>query len=127
MYGVPIELWRGGAGDDFTRHVYKLSQCADAPTREELERAHSAYASVYFHRYHLDGPREPLLVLWFGKAVKLSDVFGLSTISHEAVHGAMAVFRDKQIPMTQDSEEPFAYYQTYLFEQIIARLRGVKR
>jgi hypothetical protein len=44
-----------------------------------------------------------------------ANAFGLSTIGHEAVHGAIAVFEDKQILINNATQEPFAYYQTYLF------------
>lgn len=124
IYNIDIELVRGGTLPDFLRMIERRLKC-DKYTAEELEAAKSAKACVIFDRD--DKIRDGRLWLWFGKSISTANVYGLSTIGHEAVHGTMAVFKDKQIAITKDCEEPFAYYQTYLFTEVLNRLRNAAK
>lgn len=77
-------------------------------------------ACAYFGR---DAKRRAVVLLWFGPLVKLGTTRGISTVAHEAVHAAVAVFSDRNIQITKETEEPFAYYHGWLFEEALRRLR----
>lgn len=120
IYNIDIELVRGGVIRDFLMLMERRIYGCKYP-EEEIEKSKGAKACVLFYRD--EKRRDAQLWLWFGKAVSMANTYGLSSIGHEAVHGAMAVFNDKKIALTKDCEEPFAYYQTYLFTQVLNRLR----
>jgi len=47
---------------------------------------------------------------------------------HEVFHCAKTIFEDRNIEVTSNTEENFAYYQTWLFEEIYKKLlKGDKK
>lgn len=54
-----------------------------------------------------------ILALWVKDAVD-----NLGTLSHEIFHLLCYIMRDKQIRLSQDSEEAWAYLTSFIFDQI---------
>lgn len=120
IYGIDVVLMHGDGVERFVRRLNK--RAGWTVSDKDIEKIANSWASAPYHRD--DKTRTATLYLWFCKKVDHKTVFGLSTIGHEAVHGAIHVFDDLQMPITRESEEPFAYYQTYLFTEVLRRLRG---
>ncbi len=46
-----------------------------------------------------------------------------ATLAHELIHFVWSVLEDKQIPVSRDNEETFAYYFDYFYTEIWWKLR----
>ena len=59
---------------------------------------------------------------WFPKEVRPKTPRWSAVIAHEALHGVMAVFTSRGIPVNDDHDEPATYYLGWLVEIIHQKL-----
>lgn len=50
----------------------------------------------------------------------------MGLLCHEMAHYCLSVMRDAQIPLSQDTEEPFAYYLGSMLQKAFWKLRNIK-
>ena len=68
---------------------------------------------------------------YLGKAVELQsgtmilffNTKNSSTIAHEVFHTVYAIFKNVHIPLSNDSEEAWAYYIGYLTQEILTKFK----
>lgn len=71
----------------------------------------------------IDGVPNPALVFWFPRRIDLRRPRWTGIVAHEAFHGAMRVLGGRGMRPGLGSEEGYAYYVTWLVEQITQRLQ----
>lgn len=117
IYGMYIELMHGGPYDGFATFIERVAKC-DQHTKEDLEQGRRLRGCVSFY---CDSKGDAHLAFWFHDE-DLRTINSLGVVLHETVHAALAMFRSREIPVTEETEEPLAFYQMYLFNEICARL-----
>jgi hypothetical protein len=109
IYGAELLLLIGpsnGLTTWLTRHGYPADEEAPAQGKT-IELVHPTHGDAVW-------------IVWMpADAV-------LSTIAHECVHLAAEVLRNRDVVLTRDSEEAFAYYVSSMFEQMRALLQRTR-
>lgn len=62
------------------------------------------------------------LVLWFQPHVDITRVYDQGTVAHECFHGQQYLLRERGLRISEASEEAFAYYATWLYRKVAAKL-----
>ncbi|MEE6129156.1 hypothetical protein V2E39_17285 [Chryseobacterium arthrosphaerae] len=65
------------------------------------------------------------LTLFFNESPK-KDNFWLSILTHETFHAACYILRKAGIPLSEESEEAYAYLQQMIFEEILDNLDNAR-
>lgn len=88
----------------------------DHDTQEDWESAHAETLKTEH------GPSRWLV--WLSPTlVSVTDPESLGTLVHESEHVTAQVLRDRGVELSAESEEVFAYYQTWLFVRFLLLLQ----
>src|SRR6185503_12966239 len=110
IYGADVQLLVGAKPcltSWLTRHGYPPDDEEASADGKTIELVHPTRGAVW--------------IVWLPPDV------ALSTIAHECVHLAAEVLRDRDVVLTRDSEEAYAYYVSSMFEQMRAALHPTRR
>lgn len=113
LYKIRFHFWRGPE-----RAMVEHTKKDGYPECEEHNGAARCIS------YTSPGYGQLVIHLWVSPAHKLTDPFGASCVSHEAIHAALEVWKRIGQP-APDAEhaEAFAYYVEWIVREFLRRMR----
>ncbi len=113
IYKTDIHVIIGGTTAQ-RRKEMRLKGYTEIYTEQLLERIKNHDATAVEHN---SGD----LTLFFNESPK-KDNFWLSILTHETLHAACFILRKVGVPLSEESEEAYAYLQQMIFEEILDNL-----
>jgi hypothetical protein len=76
---------------------------------------------------YFDGTLEPpLLTMWLRPDFRTSSIRDQSTLAHECFHAVNYTLDYRGFTLSDSSEEAYAYYLSWLYEECMTRIKGTK-